>query len=192
MRLTARAAGLSVVASVCLGAGFLPTDPLEIEAASGEVAVLDLPLLDNAGMVEGAFRFTKLSGRGRWAPSAFVGFRDDRRSGKFRVFAYQQTRGGPLVAGYDYVLDDQVVIRELIVSTLPTTAAVQIRIHWNDDGEFRLAFFDGKDHVVATELRSLVPFIAVSSGTARFSLLAGNSDNTIIKRSQGGQSHAVI
>ncbi len=151
--------------------GFSPSQgSLEIEASHTEISTLELAPLTTDGRLNGAVRFTKLTTAGRWAPSAFIGFGDRDQRGKFRVFLYQESLFGPLVAGYDYVLHDRLVLREIVVHDMPRKMALVVRVDWNENGQFRVAFFDGKRHVVETQLQSLVPFIAVSSGRAKFSL----------------------
>ncbi len=170
MRSVSSVVSLVSVLMLCTGASFGETGPLELEASSGEISMLDLSPLASSGMITGALRFTKLHSNGRWAPSAFLGFRDQQRNGKFRIFLYQKTIQGLLVAGYDYALHDQLVIRKIIVEDIPHQAALRVKLNWNSSGTFRVMFNHGASHNIETELRSLVPFVAVSAGNAKFSL----------------------
>jgi hypothetical protein len=170
IRSVSRVVSLVLILMPCAGASLGETGPLESEASSGEISMLDLSPLASPGMIDGAFRFTKLRSDGRWAPSAFVRFRDQQRNGKFRIFLYQDTPQGLLVAGYDYVLNGQLAMRKIIVEDIPRQAALRVKLHWDTSGKFWVMFYDGVSHVIETELRSLVPFVAVSSGNAKFSL----------------------
>lgn len=167
---------LLIAASICLlqsarGEG-LTSGPVELDADQGEIVHADCPGPRAPGSVAGAFRLLELRGGGRWAPSAFVGLRDDARRGKFRVFITQPERGGTLVAGFDYVLDDALVLREAVVKNIPRTAAVHIDLTWDGEGKVTIAFFGKTPRTIETELSPGVLFAAASSAKAKFVLSA--------------------
>ena len=170
-RIESRLVLAGLVVSLCTGASFLPAEPLELKASSGEIVTLDLAPVESDGSIEGAFRFTKLDSDGRWAPSAFVGFRDEARDGKFRIFLYQTNAGGQMAAGYDYAFENQLVKRKILMNDLPRSAAVRVQLTWDAAGNFHVSLFGKKHHTIKTHLRSMVPFVAVSSGHAKFSFL---------------------
>jgi len=176
---------LTIQSPLCAGGSFLPTEPLEVEASAGRIRVVNLSPLQVAGALTGAFRFIELRSDGRWAPSAFVGFRDIKRNGKFRVFLYQTTPHGPLIAGYDYVLYDQLVTRKLIVDDIPKRAALHVSVAWSARGEFQVSFYDGAVHLLDTELRSLVPFVAVSSAKVKFSFAVNETVARVARSNLG-------
>lgn len=169
---------LAMTAACCLPliafGSALSDAPLELDARAGEIVNVDCPAPSSPGSLEGAFRFLELRGAGRWAPSAFIGIRDDERRGKFRVFITQAEPGGKIVAGYDYVLHDEVVLREAVVKKIPQTAAVSVTLTWTGAGRFSIAFFGEPPRTVNTQLDATVLFVAVSSAKAKFALSTGS------------------
>lgn len=156
------------------GAG-LTDGPLELDAVQGEIVHADGPAPGSPGSpgsLRGALRFLELRGGGRWAPSAFVGIRDDAQEGKFRAFITQPERGGAVVAGFDYVLDGATVLREAVVKNIPRTAAVEFALTWDRDGTVTVSFFGEALRSVRTALRPRVLFAAASSAKAKFVLAA--------------------
>ena len=146
--------------------------PVQLDADQGEIVHADCPAPPAPGAIAGAFRLLELRGGGRWAPSAFIGIRDDARRGKFRVFITQPERGGALIAGFDYVLDDTLVLREAVVKNIPRTAAVRVDLTWDGAGKVTVAFFGKTPRTVQTELSPGVLFAAASAAKAKFVLSA--------------------
>ena len=169
---------LTLAAAVCFPlltlACALSDSPLELDANAGEIVHLDCPAPSSPGSLQGAFRFLELRGTGRWAPSAFIGIRDDQRNGKFRVFITQVERGGKVIAGYDYVIDGKLVLRETVVKEIPRTTAVPMAMTWTGAGRFSISFFGEEPRTVETQLRAGVLFAAASSAKAKFALSAGS------------------
>ncbi len=169
---------LAVVAGFCLplpalGSG-LSDFPVELDAGAGQIVHLDCAAPSSPGSLDGAFRFLELRDTGRWAPSAFIGIRDDARAGKFRVFITQAERGGTVVAGYDYVLDGRLVLRETLVRGIPRAAAVKITLTWTDSGKFSVSILGKPPKTVDTELRGTVLFAAASSAKVKFAFSTGS------------------
>jgi hypothetical protein len=169
---------MTLAAAICvpllaLGSS-LSDSPLELDADPGEIVHVDCPAPSSPGSLEGAFRFLELRGAGRWAPSAFIGIRDDERGGKFRIFITQPEPGGKVVAGYDYVLDGELVLREAVVKEIPRTAAVHLTLTWTASGRISVAFFGEAPQTVQTELRAGVLFAAASSAKAKFAFSSGS------------------
>jgi hypothetical protein len=152
----------------------LSDGPVELDADAGEIVHVDCPAPDSPGSLEGAFRFLELRGAGRWAPSAFIGIRDDERDGKFRIFITQVEPGGEVVAGYDYVLDGELVLREAVVKGIPRTAAVELALTWTGSGRFSVSFFGEEPRTVDTKLRAGVLFASASSAKVKFALSMGS------------------
>jgi hypothetical protein len=169
---------LAIVSGFCVPllalSSALSDSPLELDANAGEIVHVDCPAPSSPGSLEGAFRFLELRGAGRWAPSAFIGIRDEQRSGKFRVFITQPEPGGKVVAGYDYVLDGELVLRETIVKSIPRTAAVHLTLTWTGSGRISVSFFGEGPRTVETELRAGVLFAAASSAKAKFVFSSGS------------------
>lgn len=158
---------------VAFGSAFAD-GPVELDADAAEIVHVDCPAPTTPGSLEGAFRFLELRGAGRWAPSAFIGIRDDERDGKFRIFITQTEPGGDVVAGYDYVLDGELVLREAVVKGIPRTAAVEVTLTWTGSGRFTVSFFDEESRTVDTELQAGVLFASASSARAKFALSVGS------------------
>ena len=175
-RMTTRLSTLvAAVGLPLLAFGFTLTEsPLELDAEAGEIVHVDCPATRTPASVEGAFRLLELRDAGRWAPSAFIGVRDDTRDGKFRIFITQMEPGGNVVAGYDYVLNGELVLREAVVKEIPRTAAVSLNLTWTGSGQFSVSFFGEPPRIVDTELRAGVLFAAASSAKAKFALSAGS------------------
>lgn len=152
----------------------LSDSPFELDAGAGEIVHLDCPAPSSPGALDGAFRFLELRDTGRWAPSAFIGIRDESRSGKFRVFITQAEPGGEIVAGYDYVLEDRLVLRETVVRGIPRAAAIQMTLTWTGSGRFSVSFFGEPPRTVDTMLRGNVLFAAASSARVRFAFSSGS------------------
>jgi hypothetical protein len=169
---------LTLAAAICFPsltlACALSESPLELDANAGEIVHVDCPTPSSPGSLKGAFRFLELRGTGRWAPSAFIGVRDDERNGKFRVFITQVERGGKVIAGYDYVLDGKLVLRETVVKEIPRTTAIPMAMTWTGSGRFSVSLFGEEPRTVETQLRAGVLFAAASSAKAKFALSAGS------------------
>lgn len=164
----------AIVAAISLHpltlAADLTDSPFELDAGASETVRIDHPAPPAPASLEGAVRFIELRGRGRWAPSAFVGIEDEERRGKFRVYITQVERGGGVVAGYDYVLDGMLMHREAMVKHIPKTAAVQLALAWTPSGSFSVSFFGEPPHTLETGLSPRVLFAAASSARAMFVL----------------------
>lgn len=165
-------AGAGFAAGISLAAHGLAAElgegPVELSAEAGQIVHLERAAPRAPGSVEGALRLLELRGATRWAPSAFVGLRGDE--GKFRVFVTQPERGGPLVAGYDYVLDGRVVTRETVVREIPRTAAVEVALTWTRTGTVTVSFYGGAPRRIETLIRPVELFAAASSARVKFSL----------------------
>jgi hypothetical protein len=79
-----------------------------------------------------------------------------------------------VIAGYDYVLDGKLVLRETVVKEIPRTTAIPMAMTWTGSGRFSVSLFGEEPRTVETQLRAGVLFAAASSAKAKFALSAGS------------------
>ncbi len=114
--------------------------------------------------------FTELDNVGRWAPSAFVGFRSAEGKTQFKALLAQDNPADTtLFSGYQLVKDGEAQTLKSLVNNIPLYEPIAFKVARVAGGDI-LVQVAGSDAVVIGNTSSeLLPFITISSAKAKLS-----------------------
>lgn len=139
-----------------------------IEANPGEYDLLEYDLVDQE--TEYTVKMTMLEANSNEDWSAFLAFGmgDIKTKDKVEVYLQQPNReSSELIAGYRYVVSDQIVENEILLTKIPIGETIYWSISWDNDGLFNVSVAGQAEAQVHTNLSNLLGFVKVSSGEGK-------------------------
>lgn len=166
MRLRHFLAAAFVIASLSAEAA----EVLSLSAHAGEFNVKTLGPAWAVTQVSASARISKFNGTAAWPPAAYVGFYqgpDRNHSVQFLIIRNHET-DPYVVAGYR-VIEGGREVRVESLENLPLNSEARVHMSFAN-GMVTLRLNNGTAHTINTKLRTVAPYVAVSSSTGEFKI----------------------